>query len=217
MAPAVSTMPRACRALVAASLLAVLCPGLAVGEEIVPPTASHAGADTAEAAASAAEQDTAGAANATAPSSEGEVGGEEAQSEEAAEAAALAEAMVQARQDLESVAANLTTEVQVGMQSGANLRGFAAWGHGIFGETCCMCARRFGFNTILYAAADYTQAFGSHAAYWWCNAGCEAKCRRRGGHKFGCYDEQHLIQMDAMYGHRGGYQIMHDSHFGNIC
>jgi len=34
---------------------------------------------------------------------------------------------------------------------------------------------------------------------------------------FGCYDEQHLLTMDMLYGHRAGYRILHDQHFGNIC
>merc|ERR1712032_330357 len=45
-----------------------------------------------------------------------------------------------------------------------NLRGTSGWGHGIFGETCCMCSKHVGWNTVIYAAADYQHYFGSHAA-----------------------------------------------------
>jgi len=80
-----------------------------------------------------------------------------------------------------------------------------------------MCARQYGWTTILYAAEDYSQAFGSRTALYFCNRNCDVKCLRRSGQKFGCYDEQQLIQLDQLYGNRQGYQILHDSHFGNIC
>jgi len=137
------------------------------------------------------------------------VGGEVAASAE--DAQSLTEGLAQARADLEAALANVTGTPQV------RLRGAAGWGHGIFGETCCMCARQLGFLTVLYAAADYSQFLGSHNAAWWCDLECEGKCLLQGGHRFGCYDEQHLLQMDAMYGHRTGYRILHDNHFGNIC
>merc|ERR1712222_284100 len=98
-----------------------------------------------------------------------------------------------------------------------NLRGTSGWGHGIFGETCCMCSKHVGWNTVIYAAADYQHYFGSHAASWWCMQQCEVKCHLMGGHLFGCYDEQHLLQMDTRYGRQAGYQILHNQHFGNIC
>jgi len=128
-----------------------------------------------------------------------------------------ANATEQARLDLEAVvaAAAMTSN---GGGGAANLRGTAGWGHGIFGETCCMCSQHFGFTTVLYAAEDYSHFFGGHAANWWCQQECEVKCHyRSGGHMFGCYDEQHLLELDRLYGHRTGYQILHDRHFGNIC
>jgi len=124
----------------------------------------------------------------------------------AAEVAGLeANATEQAKLDL----ANIT--------SLGNLRGTSGWGHGIFGETCCMCSKHVGWNTVIYAAADYQHYFGSHAASWWCMQQCEVKCHLMGGHLFGCYDEQHLLQMDTRYGRQAGYQILHNQHFGNIC
>merc|ERR1711933_619485 len=124
----------------------------------------------------------------------------------AAEVAGLeANATEQAKLDL----ANIT--------SAGNLRGTSGWGHGVFGETCCMCSKSVGWNIVLYAAADYQHYFGSHAASWRCTQQCEVKCHLRGGHMFGCYDEQHLLQLDVRYGHRAGYQILHDQRFGNIC
>jgi len=124
---------------------------------------------------------------------------------------AEANATAQARLDLEA-AVNASSA-----EASGQLRGSAGWGHGIFGETCCMCSMHVGFNTVLYAAADYSHFFGGHAAAWYCQRECEVKCHFRGGHYFGCYDEQHLLAMDRLYGHRSGYQILHDQHFGNIC
>jgi len=101
--------------------------------------------------------------------------------------------------------------------AGASLRGTSTWGHGIFGETCCMCSMHFGRNALLYAAEDYSHFFGGHNAFWRCQNSCESKCHGRGGHMFGCYDEQHLLALDRYYGHRSRYQILHDRHYGNIC
>eukprot|EP00932_Pfiesteria_piscicida_P007209 SRR837773.17214.p2 GENE.SRR837773.17214~~SRR837773.17214.p2 ORF type:complete len:212 (+),score=55.30 SRR837773.17214:47-637(+) len=119
---------------------------------------------------------------------------------------------LQAKQDLATIAAG---------DSSGSLRGAvsatAGWGHGIFGETCCMCSMHWGLRTVLYAAEDYTNFFGAHNAMWRCQHGCEEKCYRRGGHMFGCYDEDHLLQLDRMYGGRSNFQILHDEHFGNIC
>merc|ERR1712151_1241308 len=86
-----------------------------------------------------------------------------------------ANATEQARLDLEAVvaAAAMTSN---GGGGAANLRGTAGWGHGIFGETCCMCSQHFGFTTVLYAAEDYSHFFGGHAANWWCQQECEVKC-----------------------------------------
>jgi len=127
-----------------------------------------------------------------------------------AASAAMTNATEQAKLDLEEVM-NATAAAS------ASLRGSSGWGHGIFGETCCMCSVRAGWTTVLYAAADYSNFFGGHAANWWCQQECEVKCHFKGGHMFGCYDEQHLLAMDRLYGHRSGYTILHDQHFGNIC
>jgi len=127
-----------------------------------------------------------------------------------------ANATEQARLDLEAVvaAAAMTSS---GGGGAANLRGTAGWGHGIFGETCCMCSQHLGFTTVLYAAEDYSHFFGGHAANWWCQQECEVKCHyRTGGHMFGCFDEQHLQDMDRRYGHMSGYSIYY-GHFGGIC
>jgi hypothetical protein len=93
----------------------------------------------------------------------------------------------------------------------------SGWGHGSPGETCCMCSKRWGFSTILYAAGDYSHRYGTHSANWYCSQVCERQCRRKGGHMFGCYDEAHLIQMDMRFGHNPQYTILHEEHFGNIC
>merc|ERR1712061_496405 len=83
------------------------------------------------------------------------------------EVAALeANATEQAKLDLAAVTASAL----------GNLRGTSGWGHGIFGETCCMCSMHSGWNTVLYAAGDYSNFFGSHAANWWCQQQCEVRC-----------------------------------------
>merc|ERR1719277_1215404 len=152
------------------------------------------------------------AASEEAVPSEEAVLSEEAAAEDAAAAAAAANATEQARLDLEAVlnASELAA-------SSANLRGSGWWGHGVFGETCCMCSRRWGRTTILYAAEDYSHFFGGYSALWQCQHSCELECFKKGGHQFGCYDEQHLVIMDRLYGHRSGYTILHDDHYGNIC
>jgi len=168
------------------------------------------------------ESEAAGMANATSGTAEvqpqGSTSGDgadrsvsEAADEATSEAASIAAANAteQAQLDLATLATSA--------EASANLRGASGWGHGIFGETCCMCSMHVGWNTVLYGAADYSNFFGGHAAQWWCQQGCEVKCHSRGGHMFGCYDEQHLLEMDRRYGHRAGYQILHDQHFGNIC
>jgi len=126
----------------------------------------------------------------------------------------------QAKKDLAAVAfalANATEALAASGASSGSLRGAAAWGHGAVGETCCMCSEHRGLNTVLYAAADYSHWIGIHGATWWCNFECESKCRQHGGHMFGCYDERHLQEMDRQYGHRSGYQILHQDHYGSIC
>lgn len=113
--------------------------------------------------------------------------------------------------DLEAVAAASQVE------SSASLRGSWWWGHGRQGETCCMCSQHVGFTTLLYAAEDYSHRHGSHSARWWCNQQCGRQCRRKGGRKFGCFDERHLLEMDRNYGHRRNYHILHEKRYGNIC
>jgi len=186
--------------------------------------AAPAAVAPAEASAAALEATPAAAAEATVPDqaapempdamgAEVEVpdaiGAEVSSSAAAEEAALMANATEQAKLDLAAISASA---------SGAgNLRGASGWGHGIFGETCCMCSKRVGFLTVLYAAADYSNFYGGHAANYWCQQSCEIKCHFRGGHMFGCYDERLLLQMDQQYGHRAGFQILHDRTFGNIC
>ena len=72
-------------------------------------------------------------------------------------------------------------------------------------------------GALFPAAEDYSHFFGGHSALWQCQHSCELECLKKGGHQFGCYDEQHLVIMDRLYGHRSGYTILHDDHYGNIC
>merc|ERR1712061_714708 len=117
--------------------------------------------------------------------------------------------------------ANATEQAKLDLAnitSAGNLRGTSGWGHGILGETCCMCSKHVGWNTVLYAAADYRHyGWWAYSAKEECMQQCDVKCHLRGGHMFGCYDEQHLLQMDTRYGQQAGYQILHDQRFGNIC
>merc|ERR1711879_243751 len=92
------------------------------------------------------------------------------------------------------------------------------WHHGVFGETCCMCSSWAGHTTVLYSAADYHHWYGSHNAKWQCLHDCPSKCASNWHHGryFGCYDEQHLKEMDRLYGHRDHYTLAY-GHFGNLC
>jgi len=138
---------------------------------------------------------------------------EETAGEDPAAAAAAANATEQARLDLEAVVS--ASEAAV---SSASLRGSSGWwGHGVSGETCCMCSRHEGWTTVLYAAEDYSYSHGVHSALWECQHECEHKCYSKGGHYFGCYDEQHIVIMDQLYGHRSNYRVLHDDHYGDIC
>jgi len=124
--------------------------------------------------------------------------------------------------DMQGMVVNATEQAKLelaGLESSAaaNLRGASGWGHGIFGETCCMCYRHFGHDTVLFAGEDYWHVFGGHSALWRCQHQCEYKCRMQGGHTFGCYDEQHLLAFDRQYGHRSGFKIVHQHRYGNIC
>ena len=96
----------------------------------------------------------------------------------------------------------------------------ASWwgGRGIFGETCCMCSVQNGWSTLLYSAEDYHHFFGGHDAKWRCLHDCPRRCESdwHHGRYFGCYDEEHLREMDRMYGHRSGYQLYY-GHFGDLC
>jgi len=96
----------------------------------------------------------------------------------------------------------------------------AAWGwhHGIFGETCCMCQVRTGWETLLYSVEDYHHWNGGHSAQWRCLHECPQKCGSNWhhGNYFGCFDESHLYEMDRRYGHTSGYRISY-GHFGSIC
>jgi len=156
----------------------------------------------------------------------------EGASSEAVEAAAAAElpvgevaglpttsgAVGEVESEAEEVGTNATEQAKLDLEwLEASAASSGWWGHGIFGETCCMCSKHFGRTTILYAAEDYSHFFGGHGAFWRCQHQCEYKCRSRGGHMFGCYDEQHLKAMDRRYGHRSDFQIMHEGFFGNIC
>merc|ERR1712187_981775 len=91
------------------------------------------------------------------------------------------------------------------------------WHHGIFGETCCMCSVQNGWSTLLYSAEDYHHFFGGHDAKWRCLHDCPRRCESdwHHGRYFGCYDEEHLREMDRMYGHRSGYQVYY-GHFGDL-
>mmetsp|Transcript_21801 Transcript_21801/g.54539 ORF Transcript_21801/g.54539 Transcript_21801/m.54539 type:complete len:229 (-) Transcript_21801:63-749(-) len=127
-----------------------------------------------------------------------------------AAAASAANATAQAKLDLAALAALA--------ESSVSLRGASGWwGHGTAGETCCMCSRHVGWTTVLYAAEDYSNKHGFYNAQSRCQNECEEECHDKGGHKFGCYDEQHLVWMDRVYGHRANYQILHDDHYGDIC
>jgi hypothetical protein len=198
--------------------LAMVCPTLASPEPEVAPAAAPA--DTMETATEAEP----GLAAATRGSDV--AASEVAQNVSTVSVASEAESPAASEAEAAPVAVNGTAQAEMGLaaiaaSSAGNLRGAVAvsagWGHGIFGETCCMCSMHMGFKTMLYAAGDYSNFFGSHNARWWCEAGCESKCHRRGGHMFGCYDEQHLLMVDREYGHRSGFVILHDEHFGNIC
>jgi len=85
-------------------------------------------------------------------------------------------------------------------------------------ETCCMCSydlRHLG--TLLYAAEDYDHDEGAHNAQWQCQQSCRDQCNYRGkGDFFGCYDENHLRQMQRDYGHEHGFQIWQEKK-GHIC
>ncbi|CAE7435162.1 Hibadh [Symbiodinium sp. CCMP2456] len=91
------------------------------------------------------------------------------------------------------------------------------WGHGAPGETCCMCSRSSSGKTQLYAAGDYSHNYGSQTAHEHCDEVCEIQCHFKGGHKFGCYEENDLISMSRRYQGQSNYEILHDDHFGSIC
>lgn len=90
--------------------------------------------------------------------------------------------------------------------------------HGNDGETCCMCSNPLEhLGTLLYAAGDYDHDFGAHNARWHCEHVCQQQCDWMGhGRMFGCYDEDHIIQVNNNYLHRSGWNIWQETH-GNIC
>ena len=91
------------------------------------------------------------------------------------------------------------------------------WGHGVTGETCCMCSRSRNGKTQLYAAGDYNHRYGSQSAHEHCDDVCEIQCHFKGGHKLGCYEEQQLISMSRQYQGQSSFEILHEDHFGSIC
>jgi len=202
---------------VAALLLASAWSAVAQSQESPPPAAPAAAASDAAAPAP-------GAAAAGSEAQAPEPGTRPAApTGEAAAANATAHATAQAGEDLAAVLA--------AAGSAGNLRGSAAfpppfggsfggwgWGHGVQGETCCMCSRPgFGGQVVLFAAGDYSHVFGSHTALWQCNNACEVQCRFQHGHKFGCFDEQQLVATSRRIGSNGLYRIEHQRRFGNIC
>merc|ERR1712176_770364 len=78
------------------------------------------------------------------------------------------------------------------------------------GETSCMCQMSMGFTTLLYSAEEYHHMYGTHNASWQCQHECPRKCASdwHHGRFFGCYDQQHLIQMERDFGHRPGYTLL---------
>eukprot|EP00437_Effrenium_voratum_P064956 CAMPEP_0181507174 /NCGR_PEP_ID=MMETSP1110-20121109/59000_1 /TAXON_ID=174948 /ORGANISM="Symbiodinium sp., Strain CCMP421" /LENGTH=230 /DNA_ID=CAMNT_0023636307 /DNA_START=50 /DNA_END=742 /DNA_ORIENTATION=+ len=91
------------------------------------------------------------------------------------------------------------------------------WGHGVPGETCCMCSRLNNGKTWLYAAGDYSHAYGSQTAHQHCDQVCSLQCQFKGGHKFGCYEEQQLQMLSQQYSNQNDFTILHEDHFGSIC
>lgn len=85
-------------------------------------------------------------------------------------------------------------------------------------ETCCMCSIELPhLGSLLYAAEDYDHDHGSHDAHWECQQSCRQQCRWRGhGDFFGCYDENHIRQMNNRYEHRHGWSIWQERR-GHIC
>jgi len=81
-----------------------------------------------------------------------------------------------------------------------------------------MCSLRIGnVGTLLYAAGDYDHAFGQEDARHHCDRVCDEDCEHRGGgHKFGCYDEQHMLWFQQQYGHRHSFSVWQER-IGNIC
>ncbi|CAJ1334368.1 unnamed protein product [Effrenium voratum] len=91
------------------------------------------------------------------------------------------------------------------------------WGHGVSGETCCMCTRLNNGKTWLYAAGDYSHAYGSQTAHQHCNQVCSLQCQFKAGHKFGCFEEQQLQMLSQQYSSQNDFYILHEDHFGSLC
>jgi hypothetical protein len=123
----------------------------------------------------------------------------------------------QIRQMQAKVEESVSDELQNVTGQAQGPRVMSSWWHHRRGETCCMCSAHFGRKTLLYSAEDYDHSYGNHNAMWHCMNECEWKCNGNWhhGHKFGCYDEQHLRSMNSHFGHDSHYQIVHN--FGDIC
>ncbi|CAK9101969.1 unnamed protein product [Durusdinium trenchii] len=92
------------------------------------------------------------------------------------------------------------------------------WGHGVVGETCCMCSRRGNWGeTILFAGGDYDHYYGSRSAHQQCDQVCELQCALQYGHKFGCYEEDDLRRFSQRYSGQANFVIQHKKWYGNIC
>ncbi|CAJ1450514.1 unnamed protein product, partial [Effrenium voratum] len=85
------------------------------------------------------------------------------------------------------------------------------------GETCCMCTRLNNGKTWLYAAGDYSHAYGSQTAHQHCNQVCSLQCQFKAGHKFGCFEEQQLQMLSQQYSSQNDFYILHEDHFGSLC
>eukprot|EP00434_Breviolum_minutum_P027232 symbB.v1.2.024083.t1/scaffold2254.1/size86662/2 len=91
------------------------------------------------------------------------------------------------------------------------------WGHGVAGETCCMCSKQRRRKTVLFAGGDFDHRYGSQSAHQHCDAVCELQCVLQNGHKFGCYEEDDLIRMSRRYQGNSNFKIKHEKRYGNIC
>eukprot|EP00434_Breviolum_minutum_P032854 symbB.v1.2.029057.t1/scaffold3142.1/size62523/2 len=93
------------------------------------------------------------------------------------------------------------------------------WGHGVAGETCCMCYKQFRHKKLMFAGGDWHHHYGNQSAHQHCDAVCEHQCRRimHKGHKFGCYEEDDLHRKIHRWKHNPHFKIKHEKRYGNIC